>query len=147
MTLLSLMTLKKAALLGLCVVAASCGSTDAASDGTFPAAAYATVASTGGKLRVEIRTAPQPPTRGTMRIELRVFDAATGVAQEGLTVDAVPWMPAMGHGTSVKPQVSIAKEGTYVLDGVSMFMPGRWELRIDFSGKVVDRVVPTLDIP
>jgi hypothetical protein len=103
--------------------------------------------SLAGKLRVEVRTSPQPPNRGTTRVQLRVFDAATGAAEPGLTVAAVPFMPAMGHGTSITPQSSVTPEGYYVLDNVSMFMPGRWELRIDFSGKVVDRAVPTFDIP
>jgi len=127
---------------------ASCGGSTDAGDGGFSTTPYETVGSDAGKLRIEVRTAPQPPSRGTMKVELRVFDAATGAPQEDLTIDALPWMPAMGHGSSVKPQISatLSSRGVYVLEGVSMFMPGRWELRLAFSGKVADRAVPIFEI-
>lgn len=56
-------------------VIAACSS-DAASNGSFPDAALATMASDGGKLRLEVRTAPdQPPTVGLDSVELLVTDS------------------------------------------------------------------------
>jgi hypothetical protein len=66
---------------------------------------------------------------------------------DGVDVAAVPWMPAMGHGASVTPTVTAAGRGAYVLHDVDCFMPGSWELRTTFSGKVDDRATITLDIP
>jgi hypothetical protein len=125
---------------------ASQGQTSAA--GTFPTDAYLTQTTDAGKCRIEVRTSPsQPPTRGTFDIQLTVVDATTGKPMDGLAVTAVPWMPAMGHGTSVTPTVTPAGEGHYVLSNVSMFMPGTWQLRTTITGEANDSVTPQLQIP
>ena len=114
-------------------------------DGTFTAAPYTTVTSDGGKLKIELRTSSPQPARGTVPIELLVTDAS-GAAMDDLTLVVVPFMPAMGHGASVKPTVEAKGGGRYLLSNVTLFMPGRWEIRTSFSGKVTDHATPTLDV-
>jgi hypothetical protein len=104
----------------------------------FPAAPLATVVTQGGDLVVEVRTAPkQPPTRGLIKVEYLVTDAA-GKPVDGLDLGVQPWMPEMGHGTSTKPSIEAMGEGRYVLSNVAFFMPGRWELRTSIAGAMND---------
>jgi hypothetical protein len=107
----------------------------------------ATLSSDQSQLVIEVRTAPtQPPERGIASVQLVVKDQQ-GAPEDSLDVSALPWMPAMGHGTSVAPVVSAKGNGTYVLDNVYLFMPGHWELRTTFSGSVSDSATPTFDVP
>jgi hypothetical protein len=113
--------------LALLVFAAACGGGDPA-PAPFPAAAYETISSASGGYRIEVRTSPQPPTTGVLAVELRVRDAK-GAPVDGLTIAATPVMPAHTHGASVRPSVTAKGGGVYVLDDVSLFMAGKWELR------------------
>jgi hypothetical protein len=97
-------------------------------------------------MTIEVRTGPvQPPARGQANVQLLVRDES-GVPLDGLVVEATPWMPAMGHGSSVRPSVISNGDGEYVLENVSMYMPGRWELRTIFSGVVMDSATPVFDV-
>jgi hypothetical protein len=137
--LFGLVTLVTAASLG-------CGSGDTSSPTTsFPADPYIVVMSDGGKLAIEVRTGPsQPPGRGQTDVQFVVRDAA-GELVDGLNIEATPWMPAMGHGTSVIPMAS-GGAGTYFLRNVSMYMAGVWELRTKFSGTVMDSAPPVFEV-
>jgi len=137
--------------LAFCVVllCAGCGGAppDAVLDGSFPEAPYAVVFSDEKRLFIEVRTSPgQPPRRGHAAVQLAVKDEQNAPV-DGLTVQATPWMPAMGHGAPVDPMVSAIGEGKYVVQNVSMFMPGRWELHTTFSGPVADTAMPVFDVP
>ena len=93
-----------------------------------------------------MRTAPsQPPPRGTCTVEFVVTDAA-GAPKDGLDVTLVPWMPAHGHGASVKPTIVAKGNGRYVATNVDFFMPGQWELRTSFSPGD-DHAAPKLTVP
>jgi len=103
--------------------------------------ALATLTSSAGDLQVEVRTAPgQPPSVGLSTVTLNITDAA-GTPQNGLSLAVVPWMPAMGHGTSVTPVVAATGKGTYRIYNVSLFMAGQWELRVDVRGTTTDQLV------
>jgi hypothetical protein len=146
-----LLTLRSALAAAFLIASGCAGETSPGGSTTgaqvFPDEAYDTLTGAAGKLVVEVRTAPeQPPARGVATIELRIADAA-GEPLDGLTVTAVPWMPDMGHGASVKPKVAAAGEGRYEVDNVNMFMPGRWELRIQATGPVEDSAKVTFQIP
>ncbi len=113
----------------------------------FPADPLTSVPSDTGALRVAVRTAPaQPPQHGTCTVELTVTDAI-GASKDGLSLDAVPWMPAMGHGAPTTPQVEAKGAGKYVVKNVDFFMPGDWELRLTFSGAVSDHAAPKITVP
>jgi hypothetical protein len=113
----------------------------------FPADTYATTTSDAGALRIEIRTSPQPPTRGTNAVELTIASAADGSPVDGLTLQVTPWMPAMNHGAQDVPGVTAEGGGKYLLPQVDCFMPGHWELRTTFSGPMTDHATPALDVP
>jgi hypothetical protein len=131
-------------------MALSCSSTSIPSEATmtFPEVAFATVTSDAGALRVELRTAPeQPPSRGGNTFQLRVVDASTGLPQDGLLIEAVPWMAAHAHGAALLPAVMAEGDGVYVVRDVELFMPGLWELRLTFSGARTDRATSSFDVP
>jgi hypothetical protein len=114
---------------------------------TFSADAYLTAMADSGALSIQVRTSPQPPQRGTIRVELTVANADDGTPRDGLTLGVVPWMPAHNHGTSVAPTVTAEGQGKYLVTDVDLFMPGHWELRTTFSGPVMDHAAPAFDIP
>jgi hypothetical protein len=137
-----------------CLLLSGCGSSDAASSApacssqsAFPSEPLATVTSNGGALHVELHATPyQPMVAGVGCIELVVTDSTTGASVDDLSVTMTPWMPAMGHGTSVRPVLTPLGEGRYVFTNVSLFMPGEWQLRTQFSGQVNDSVAPTFNV-
>jgi hypothetical protein len=134
----------------LCVGCSSASAPSPAPSGdasTFPAEPFVALVSDGGKLDFDLRSAPeQPPTRGVMILELTAR-GSSGAPADGLSVDLVPWMPAMGHGASVRPTVTPKGDGRYVIDDVDFFMPGQWQLRFTFSGPVEDHATVVLQIP
>ncbi len=81
-----------------------------------------------------------------MSLELTALDAK-GAPLDGVTMSAVPWMPAMGHGASTVPTVIAKGHGVYQLSNVNLFMPGHWEVRVSMSGAVTDKTTLTFDVP
>jgi hypothetical protein len=143
-------------LLGLALGAAlalagvGCASSSKSSDATdFSGPPDATLTTQEGSFRIEVRTAPEPPSRGSNVLQLRITDIASGDAVDALDVVVVPWMPVMGHGASVKPTVTHGDApGTYVVNGVQLFMPGTWELRTTLArGATVEHATPSFQIP
>jgi hypothetical protein len=129
------------------VLGSACGGASTSGKPSFREAPLVVIPSDAMKLSIEVRTAPdQPPERGVAAVQLVVKDE-TGAPVDGLDVATLPWMPAMGHGTSVLPTASMQGKGTYVLDNVYLYMPGHWELRTSFSGTVTDRATPTFEVP
>jgi len=137
--------------LATALLLAGCGgeSTSPGSSETtaFPDDPWTTQASDAGALTIEVRTSPkQPPERGLTVVQLSITDGA-GDPMDDLVVTAVPWMPDMGHGASVKPTVTNAGGGKYEIDNVNMFMPGRWELRTEMTGPLDDSAKFVFQIP
>lgn len=132
----------------LALGAVACGSNEPSSqgDGTFPDEALMTVKSDDGAYTVEVRTSPQPPSRGTNEVEYRVLDA-NGAGVDDLSLTVTPWMPEMGHGSSVVPDVAPEDEGKYLVTNVVLFMPGTWQLRTTIDGRASDHVAPEFSIP
>jgi predicted small secreted protein len=136
-----------AAVLVAAPLAGCSGDMGSGSDVTFPAAPLAVMATEGGALHVEVRTAPdQPPSRGVVSVEYTITDE-DGAPRDGLRIEVVPWMPDMGHGASVHPVVTAKGAGRYVVSDVELFMPGRWELRTSITGAAEDRATPAFQIP
>jgi hypothetical protein len=130
-------------------LAPGCGASPSASAAALSDAGPAVILASDGKLlQLEAYTMPfQPPTRGLSTVTLDVINAKTGAPQDGLVIDAVPWMPAHGHGTSVTTAVEAKAGGVYVVSRVNMFMGGKWDLRLGFSGAVTDRATLHFSIP
>jgi YtkA-like len=136
-----------AALVFGALLLAACSSAPAQSDSdvTFPLGALTSSTTDTGALKVEVRTSPQPPAAGNLVVELTLTDPA-GAPKDGLVLSVVPWMPAMGHGTSITPEVTPKGGGVYVITNVSLFMPGDWELRTSISGSATDHVAPLVTV-
>lgn len=103
--------------------------------------------SASGALQVVLNGTPSPPALGEDTFEMAITNSDGGAPVTGLTLTVVPWMPAMGHGTSTVPTVSESPPGTYVISNVDFFMAGVWELRTAISGPVTDNVTPSFNIP
>jgi YtkA-like len=125
------------------VVAGGCGSSPTAQQG-FGGSPLVTVVSASGALQLAVFTNPQPPTDGNVAVRYVVTDIVTTQPVDGLSLDVVPWMPAMGHGTTVVPSVSPAGEGVYDLSNVYLYMAGQWQLRTTMSGGTSDSAAPDL---
>jgi YtkA-like len=132
----------------VCAVGCSSTSPTEGLPGSFPATPLMSMSSASGKLQVEVRSSPtQPPQLGDGAWSYTIMDAASGKPATGLSLDVVPWMPAMGHGTSTVPSVTDTGDGLYVIDDVVLFMPGQWDLRTTVSGPADDAFVVSVDIP
>jgi YtkA-like len=131
----------------LAALASGCGGPQPdGSNPTFPLASYLTLTSDSGNLTVEVRTSPDQPFQvGGGSVQYLVRDRQ-GLPVDGLTFNVTPWMPAMGHGASVKPTGAPSGGGAYVISGVSLYMAGLWELRTSISGAVSDSLAPSLDV-
>jgi hypothetical protein len=112
----------------------------------FPATPLSTTMTQSGKLRVEVRTSPQPPTQGGIDAEYIITDAASGEPRDGLTLQIRPWMPAFGHG-AILATVTPEGGGKYLLTEINLFMAGLWELKTTISGPVSDYVAPQFEVP
>jgi hypothetical protein len=113
----------------------------------FTGAPLLTSKSAAGALSLDVRTSPQPPIQGLQAAQLVITDSATGAPVDGLSIAVVPWMPAMGHGTSLVPTVSAQGKGVYEIDQLSLFMGGEWELRLAITGPYVDTANPAFNVP
>ena len=92
-----------------------------------PLVQVAEAQSTTGAYDVVVLAHSPTPVRGNHTVQLVVTSA--GAPADDLALTIVPWMPAMGHGTSITPTVTPLGDGAYQLDDVDLFMPGLWELR------------------
>jgi hypothetical protein len=138
------------ALLGTLFVSAGCSGSavETPAPGTFPAAPLTSLVSASGALHVDVRSSPlQPPIVGNTWWSYTFTEEATGKPVTGLSLDVVPWMPAMGHGTSTVPSVSNTGGGVYVIEDVELFMPGQWDLRTSIAGPEDDKLVVSVDVP
>lgn len=113
----------------------------------FPAEILASLSSDAGRFVVTVRTSPQPPERGVDAVQLRVTDVA-GQPVDALAIEAVPWMPAHGHGTSLHAAVEARGDGVYEVTNVYLYMAGLWELRstLRLAADDSDTVTPVFDV-
>ena len=113
----------------------------------FASAPLVTAPSASQSLMLAAWTAPeQPPTSGVIAVRLFVGDATTDAGVDGLVLNVVPEMPAMGHGTSMQPTVSALGSGMYLATNVDLFMPGEWDLDITITGAVSDQATVPIDV-
>ena len=111
-----------------------------------PSGELAAVKSDSGSLSVVVETvAGASLERGTNSLDLQITDPS-GAGVEGISIDVVPWMPAMGHGASVKPTVHAEGNGKYLVENLELFMPGLWQLQTTFSDGVSDHAAPSFEV-
>ena len=107
----------------------------------------APVASKSGNLTITMTSTPHDvPVRGKNQLKFEIREAETAVEVDGLELEMVPFMPAMGHGGPTLPAITPLGEGRYLFDDVSLPMPGLWELRTTISGSHSDSVVPLVEV-
>jgi hypothetical protein len=126
-----------------------CGGGAGAADQTltFAATPLQTIHSNSGALQVAVHAQTgHTPGRGVNAFQFVVTDA-NAAPVDGLQVSVVPWMPDMGHGSSVTPQVTAPGAGTYTVTNVYFAMAGRWDLISTFTGPVSDGAKPSFQIP
>ncbi|HVR60480.1 MAG TPA: hypothetical protein VMU50_01200 [Polyangia bacterium] len=111
----------------------------------FSGPALGTFESESGHFSLEVRTAPQPARKGVNWAEYRIT-SDSGVPATGLSLDVLPWMPAHGHGTTLRPTVSESVGRVYTIENLLFFMSGHWELRTRFGADFDDVPVPSLDV-
>lgn len=103
--------------------------------------------SDAGHYVIDLFTAPeQPPSAGSVAVQLRITTTASSAVDESLQVTLVPIMPAMGHGTSDVPTAEAKGAGRYVFPSVDLFMPGRWDLVTDIAGAQPDTITLAVDV-
>jgi hypothetical protein len=124
---------------------AACGSSGGVEQG-FGSTPLVTVTSASGALQLAVFTNPQPPTNGRVAVRYVITDVASSQPVDGLSMSVVPWMPAMGHGTSVTPAISAVGAGVYDVSNVYLFMPGEWQLRTALTGGANDSAVPSFTV-
>ncbi len=107
----------------------------------FAPAALDSATSDSGALQLTLRAQDTGIVRGVNAVELTVQDAASSQPVDGLTMTVTPWMPTMGHGTSVVPTVTALGSGRYVATDVDLFMPGTWDLHAATQGQTADTTV------
>jgi hypothetical protein len=86
------------------------------------------------------------PARGRNRFELTIESIESGELLDGLVISMVPFMPAMGHGSSTVPTITAVGSGKYEVDDVVLAMPGTWELRTTISAGEPDYAAPRVEI-
>jgi hypothetical protein len=128
----------------LLALAAGCTSVGTASDDA-PLVQVDSVVSTSGDIAVAMLAHGTAPARGMHDMQLVLTHVSDGSPVDGLSLEVVPWMPAMGHGTSLTPTVTALGDGVYEIDDLDLYMAGQWELRASF-GTPADKAAPALQI-
>jgi hypothetical protein len=86
------------------------------------------------------------PSRGVDAVQWTIVDS-NGSPIDGLDLSIVPFMPAMGHGTSTVPSTTETAPGVYLTDNVFFTMAGQWQLKVTFTGSASDSATVTFNVP
>jgi hypothetical protein len=87
-----------------------------------------TVTSASGALDfILLNSNPAPPAAETNVWAMKITNSS-GVSQPDVTANVVPFMPDMGHGTSIVPSMTSNGDGTYAVQPLYLFMAGVWTI-------------------
>lgn len=89
------------------------------------------------KFQVEITPPGDGFKVGTNDLTLKITDSK-GKTVKGAVVSITPWMPDMGHGVMLKPEVKETGKGSYAAKNVGFSMPGKWQLVVTVNKKDID---------
>lgn len=73
---------------------------------------------------------PAPPAKGDNTWTLTITE---GSAPAAGTLTVTPFMPDHGHGTPIEVEVTDNGDGTHTATPVNLWMPGLWEVTLDFE--------------
>jgi hypothetical protein len=127
-------------------VLAACSGSSGGQAGPCSGSPVATVPSKSGALTVAVCLSQEPPYAGDLNAELTITQTSGNTPVDGLTLQVVPWMPQMGHGTSVVPTIEAEGGGKYLVNNLYLFMSGTWALQTTLSGAATDSVDPQFDV-
>ena len=86
---------------------------------------------------VSAETAGMPPVAvpevGLGTWVVSVTDAAGGTPAAVTMTAERPWMPLHGHGATTYPLVTPGEPGVFTVSGMSFFMAGYWEVKLDLQ--------------
>ncbi|MDG2021923.1 MAG: hypothetical protein P8J59_08235 [Phycisphaerales bacterium] len=74
------------------------------------------------------------PVSEPFSVEVRVADANGARPDDDVQIFLDAEMPHHGHGMNVIPRVT-EREESWLVEGILMHMPGRWELSVDVIGE------------
>jgi hypothetical protein len=74
-----------------------------------------------------LSSTPAPPAAENNVWSIRITNDA-GVSQPDVTATVLPFMPDMGHGTSIVPSMTSNGDGTYAVQPLYLFMAGIWSI-------------------
>lgn len=127
----------------------ACSSSAANTPSAVSATSAAEVDTDDAHFHVAIFTAPEATlSRGVNTLRLVVTNKQdSSIATSVTSVHVVPWMPAMGHGASVKPHVqSDVSPGVFLATDVNAFMPGLWEIRLTIDDGHAHQATARFDV-
>ncbi len=122
----------------------SAASTPPSNTVAFADAPFGVAASSSGAFTMTMYGPESGLAQGLNAVEIVVTDDHAAPV-DGLTISLVPWMPAMGHGTSAIPQIVAQGSGRYVASDVALIMPGEWQLRAMLTEG--EEAVVTVELP
>ena len=130
----------------LALATLGCGAAPASTAQPF-GPVFQSVTTASGASQISARSAPTAsPSRGVNTVRLSISDS-TGAPVDGLAVEAVPFMPDMGHGASVKPTTVAQGDGVYDLTEVALPMAGYWTLKLTLHGAKDDTAQLSFQVP
>jgi len=93
------------------------------------------IRSNGGAYLVRFETVPSPiPTNELFSMRVSVFDGSGRTqASEEISLSADAAMPHHHHGMNVRPRVSRNDDGSFLVRGMQLHMPGYWEIYFDIT--------------
>ena len=98
-----------------------------------------------GYYTAELVTKPKPPIVGENSAQLIIHDYKA-TDRGGLTITATPYLPAKDMTSESPVSVKDAGRGLYLLEGIKITEPGKWQMKLTISGpEETDSVV--LDLP
>ena len=118
--------------------ATACGGPVDTGSGGFSSEASQVVQSTHG---LELRLFEQvghPLARGVNQVRVEV----SGDVE---SLELTPWMPVMGHGSTVRPTIERDESG-FIISSLTLAMPGQWELRCALHGGVDDDAIFNVEV-
>ena len=90
---------------------------------------------------------PSPPRVGQNTLAITLTDNGGGPVED-VTIDAVPYMPGMGHGSNEAATISEKGNGLYEAHPITFTMAGAWEVTVtvDLTGETAEKVF-SFDVP
>jgi hypothetical protein len=84
-----------------------------------------------------VSASPAPPGLDTNVWTMKIVDA-TGAPPPLAQLEAYPFMPKMGHGSSQVPQFAANEDGTFSVSDVYLFMDGLWTVTFSVMSPETD---------